>query len=77
MPKRNLTGIIISDKMDQTAVVAVEVWKEHPRYRKRYRVKKKYLADNPQNQHKVGDKVVVEECRPLSRRKCWRIIKTA
>jgi len=52
----------------------VEVLKEHPRYRKRYRIQHKYLADNPDNKYQAGDRVVIEECRPLSRRKRWRII---
>lgn len=75
MPKKNLIGIIVSDKMNKTAAVSVETLREHVRYRKRYRTHKKYLADNPENQYKIGDKVVIEECRPLSLRKRWRIIK--
>jgi len=61
--------------MTGTAVVLVETLKEHPRYRKRYRTHKKYFADNPENKFKAGDKVAIQECRPLSRRKRWRIVK--
>ncbi len=74
MPKKKLTGVVVSAKMNNSAVVSVEVLKEHPRYRKRYRIQHKYLADNPDNKYQAGDRVVIEECRPLSRRKRWRII---
>ncbi len=75
MPKKKLIGIITSAKMSKTAVVRVERIKEHPKYKKRYRVHKKYKAHNPKNQYKEGDKVIIEETRPLSKEKRWRIIK--
>lgn len=75
MPKRQLTGIIISDKTEKTAVVKVERIKEHPKYKKRYKVHKKYKAHNKNNEHKAGDKVVIEECRPISKDKKWKIVK--
>lgn len=74
MPKKNLKGIVVSAKMNNTAVVSVEIMKEHPRYRKRYRVNRRYMADNPNNHYQEGDRVVIVECRPLSRHKRWRII---
>lgn len=74
MPKKKLTGVVVSAKMNNTAVISVEVLKEHPRYRKRYRVNRKYMADNPDNTYQAGDRVMIEECRPLSRHKRWRII---
>jgi small subunit ribosomal protein S17 len=77
MPKKNLKGIVVSAKMNNTAVISVEIMKEHPRYRKRYRVNRKYMADNPNNNYQEGDQVVIEECRPLSRHKRWRIIGQA
>jgi small subunit ribosomal protein S17 len=77
MPKKKMIGVIVSDKMNQTATVAVETIKKHLRYLKRYRSHVKYLADNPDNLYKLGDKVIIEECRPLSRRKRWRIIDKA
>jgi small subunit ribosomal protein S17 len=77
MPKKNLTGVIVSDKMDKTVVVKVETLKKHPRYQKRYRSHKKYFADNPTQEYKVGDQVVIEECRPLSRLKKWRVVNKA
>jgi len=75
MPKKQLKGVIISDKMEKTAVVRVEKIKKHPKYKKRYRIFKKYKAHNPENKFKIGDKVIIEESRPLSKEKRWRIIK--
>lgn len=75
MPKRQLTGIIVSDKMKNTVVVETEQVKEHPKYRRRYKVNKKYKAHTESSDYKIGDKVVIEECRPLSREKRWRVIK--
>lgn len=74
MPKRQLTGTIISNKMAKTVVVKVERIKEHPKYRRRYKVHKKYKAHTDQ-EYQVGDKVVIEESRPISRHKKWKVIK--
>ena len=77
MPKKQLQGKIISDKMQKTVVVKVERIKEHPKYKKRYKVFKKYLAhiDPPAGggDYKIGDRVVIEECSPISKDKKWRI----
>jgi small subunit ribosomal protein S17 len=75
MPKKKLTGIIISNKMQKTVVVKVERTKEHPKYKKRYRVVKNYKAHDESGEYKIGDKVIVEECRPISKEKRWRVIK--
>ena len=75
MPKKQLTGIVISNKMQKTVVVEVEKIKEHPKYRRIYKVHKKYKAHDEKGECKVGDKVVIEECRPLSKEKRWRVIK--
>ena len=75
MPKRQLTGTILSDKMAKTVVVVVEKLKEHPKYKKRYKVSKKYKAHDGKEEYKIGDKVIIEECRPLSKEKHWRVIK--
>lgn len=72
--KRTLKGTVVSDKMDKTIVVLVERIKQHPRYKKRYKVRKKYKAHDPENKHKKGDKVIIEECRPLSKEKKWVVI---
>jgi len=76
MPKRQLKGVIVSDKMQKTVVVEVEKIKVHPRYRKRYSVHKRYKAHaEEQGKYKVGDKVVIEECRPISKEKKWRVVE--
>ncbi len=75
MPKHKLQGKIISHAMAKTAVVLVEKVKAHPRYLKRMKISTRYQADDPENKYQEGDKVVIEECRPLSKNKKWRIIK--
>lgn len=77
MSKRRIKGIIISDKMEKTVVVETEKVKKHPRYQKRYKVHKRYKAHDPREEYKIGDIVMIEECRPLSRQKRWRIIRKA
>ena len=74
MPKRTLTGIIVSDKMDKTVVVKVERIKEHPIYRRRYKLHKKYKAHNEGNQYKKGEFVIIQECNPISKDKTWEVI---
>lgn len=75
MPKRQLTGTIVSDKMQKTAVVKVDRIKEHPKYKRRYRVSKRYKAHLETGEYKIGDKVLIEECRPISKGKKWKVIK--
>ncbi len=72
-----LQGIVVSDKMEKTVVVEVERVKEHPRYKKRYKEHKKYKAHDEKGEYKTGDKVVIEECRPLSKDKRWRVVRRA
>ncbi len=67
--KRQLKGIIISDKMNQTCVVQVSRLKKHPLYKKYYKTLKSFKAHNPQNQYHLGDRVIIEETRPLSKEK--------
>ncbi len=74
MPKKQLKGIIVSDKMQKTMVVEVERIKKHPKYKKRYKVHKKYKAHNEKGEFKIGDEVIIEECRPLSKDKRWQVI---
>jgi len=73
--KKQLTGTVISNKMQKTVVVRVERLKEHPKYKRRFRVHKKYKAHAEIGEYKVGDKVIIEECRPISKDKKWRVIK--
>jgi len=77
MPKRTLTGLIISDKMDKTVVVRVESIKEHPIYRRKYKSHEKYKAHDEANQYKAGEKVIIEESMPLSHDKRWKVIGKA
>ena len=75
MPKHQLIGIITSNKIPRTVAVKVERVKEHPKYKKRYKVHKKYQAHVENGDYALGDKVVIEECRPISKNKKWRVIK--
>lgn len=75
MPKKRFKGVVVSDKMQKTLVVKVIRIKFHPLYKKRYRLHKKFKVHDEENKAKVGDKVVFEECRPLSKDKRWRLIK--
>ncbi|KKP97281.1 MAG: 30S ribosomal protein S17 [Candidatus Moranbacteria bacterium GW2011_GWE1_36_7] len=62
-------GIVVSDKMDKTIVVAVESLKTHPKYLKKYRSTKKYKVHDEDNKFKKGDKVEFSQCRPISKDK--------
>ncbi|KKP93198.1 MAG: 30S ribosomal protein S17 [Parcubacteria group bacterium GW2011_GWC1_38_6] len=75
MPKRKLTGEVLSNKMQKTVVVRVGSIKLHPKYKKRYKFHKKYKAHNENMELIIGDKVVIEECRPLSKDKKWQVIE--
>ncbi len=74
MPRRRLKGVVLSDKMDKTVVVGVEVLKEHPKYKKRYKSSTRYKAHDEGNEAKEGDRVVIEETRPMSKDKRWRLV---
>ena len=75
MPKKKLKGNVVSNKMQKTVVVEVERVKEHPKYKRRYRVHKKYKAHYDKGEYRIKDKVIIEECRPMSKDKRWRVIK--
>ncbi|MEA2113709.1 MAG: 30S ribosomal protein S17 [Patescibacteria group bacterium] len=68
---RLLKGVVVSDKMAQTVTVLVTRYKEHPKYKKRYKVGKKYKAHDEKNECEKGDKVVIQEIRPISKDKRW------
>lgn len=72
--KRKLIGIVVSDKMVKTRVVAIDRRKKHPKYHKYIQVTSKFKAHDERNEYHVGDKVVIEETRPLSKEKRWEII---
>jgi small subunit ribosomal protein S17 len=71
---RQLRGVIVSDKMSKTRVVAVSHFKKHPKYLKYYKVTAKFKAHDEKNEFKKGDFVVIQETRPLSKDKRWVII---
>lgn len=75
--RRRLKGMVISDKMAKTIVVKVNRSKTHPKYKKQYIASKKYKVHDEKGEFHVGDTVVFEECRPISRDKCWRVISSA
>lgn len=72
---RILKGTVISDKMMKTRVVGITRLKQHPKYKKYYKVTKKYKVHDENNEYKIGDKVVIQEIRPMSKDKRWKIIK--
>lgn len=69
---KRLKGMVISDKMDKTVMVKVVSWKTHPLYQKKYKQDKKYKVHDPENQLKVGDEILIEEYRPISKDKRWK-----
>ncbi|QQN73498.1 30S ribosomal protein S17 [Croceicoccus sp. YJ47] len=74
MPKRILTGTVVSDKTDKTVVVNVERKVKHPLYGKIIRRSKKYHAHDEENAYKPGEVVRIEETKPMSKLKTWRVI---
>ncbi len=69
------TGQIVSDKNDKTVIVEVTDIKTHPIYVKKYRKTKRYKAHDEKNECKVGDRVTIVQCRPISKDKTWRIME--
>lgn len=75
MPKRILTGRVVSNKMQKTVVVAVTALKAHPKYHKRLKSTKKYQAHHEGSPLNIGDVVMIEESRPISKNKNWILKK--
>jgi small subunit ribosomal protein S17 len=73
--RKERTGIVIRDRMQKTVVVSVERTVMHPKYKKYLRRRTKVKAHDESNQSHVGDRVLIVECRPLSRDKRWRVSK--
>ena len=73
--RRSKVGRVISDKMDKTVVVSVERLRRHPIYKRVVRLSSKFKAHDEENSAKVGDTVRIEESRPLSRDKRWRVVE--
>jgi small subunit ribosomal protein S17 len=74
MPKRVLTGTVVSDKGDKTVVVRVERRVKHPLYGKIIKLSKKYHAHDEENAFKSGEQVRIEECAPISKLKTWTVL---
>tara|TARA_B100000029_G_scaffold503696_1_gene581148 strand:- start:670 stop:1047 length:378 start_codon:yes stop_codon:yes gene_type:complete len=75
MTQRILEGFVVSDKMDKTVVVNVSRRKQHPRYKKVITRHSKYQAHDEVNDCAIGDLVRIQECRPISKSKRWRVIE--
>jgi small subunit ribosomal protein S17 len=75
MPKRVLTGTVVSDKPEKTVVVRVERRVKHPLYGKIIRLSKKYHAHDEGNVYRLGEQVRIEECAPLSKKKNWTVLE--
>lgn len=74
MPRRVMLGTVVSDKAEKTVTVLVNRRFKHPLYKKYILRSKKFLAHDEENSCKLGDRVRIRECRPLSKRKCWEVI---
>ena len=74
---RKITGIVVSDKMTKTRVIAVSRLKKHPRYLKYQTLTSRFKAHDENNEYHTGDKVVIAETKPLSREKRWTIVGKA
>src|SRR4029077_4747154 len=70
---KSITGVVSSDKADKTIVVTVRERKTHPLYRKQYTVSKKFIAHDENNEAHTGDKVIIVETRPISKRKSHKL----
>jgi small subunit ribosomal protein S17 len=71
---RKLKGVVVSNKMRKTIVVAVEEVEKHPKYKKYYTIVKRFKAHDEENMHKVGDHVEIIETRPISKDKRWKVL---
>jgi len=74
---RSKSGIVTSTKMDKTIVVTVHTYKTHPKYKKRFRVSKKFYAHDPEGKVEVGEKITIYETTPLSKLKRWTTVQPA
>lgn len=71
---RSKKGIVTSNKQEKTLVVTVHTYKRHPKYKKRYRVSKKFHVDNPENKEfAIGDDITIYETKPISKLKRWQL----
>jgi len=75
MNKKQLKGKIVSNKMKKTVVIEVESIKKNQKYNRRYKCQKNYKAHDEKGECKIGDEALIEECRPISKDKKWRVVK--
>lgn len=73
--KKTLKGVVVSDKMQKTVVVSVLTLKKHPRYQRFYKSSKRYKAHDENGEYHAGDRVLIEETRPISGDKSWRVVE--
>ena len=72
--KKRIKGVVVSDKMQKTIVVLTHRFVKHPKYGKFMRISKKYKAHDENNKYKIGDTVLIEETRPISKDKTFRVL---
>lgn len=77
MPRRILQGTVVSDACDKTIVVRVERRIKHPIYGKFINRSKKFHAHDEKNSHQKGDVVRIQECSPISKKKCWKVLEAS
>ncbi len=73
--KKVFQGVVTSDKMPKTVVVLVTQVKRHKKYKKQYRVSKKFKADDQNNDYRTGDTVEITESNPISKEKRWKVVR--
>lgn len=73
--RRTKIGTVVSDKMDKTVVVKIDAMKRHAKYKKTYKVVKKFKAHDENNEFHIGDKVEIEETKPMSREKKFKVLR--
>lgn len=71
---KKFSGVVVSDKMKDTVVVKVGRFVKHPKYGKYISIDKKYKADDRGNTKKIGDRVTIQECKPISKDKCFKVV---
>ena len=71
---RTLKGVVVSDKMQKTVIVAITRLKKHPKYKKYYKVTKRYKAHDEKSEYHTGDKVVMQAIKPMSKEKRWMVV---
>ena len=74
IPRKRLEGVVVSNKMNDTVVVRVDRYVKHPKYGKYYTVSKKFKAHDQGNSKTIGEKVTIEECKPISKDKHFRVV---